>query len=67
MSPVPSHVTVVSHPLVQHKLTKMRDRTTSTKTFRALMREVATLICYEITRDLPRLRVSRPYCEAASF
>ncbi len=48
-----SQVTVVSHPLVQHKLTKMRDKQTSTKTFRALMREVATLICYEITRDLP--------------
>ncbi|MDI1363999.1 MAG: uracil phosphoribosyltransferase, partial [bacterium] len=46
-------VTVVSHPLVQHKLTKMRDKTTSTKTFRALMRETATLICYEVTRDLP--------------
>ena len=48
-----SNVTVVSHPLVQHKLTKMRDKTTSTKTFRALMRETATLICYEVTRDLP--------------
>jgi len=48
-----SNVTVVSHPLVQHKLTRMRDKTTSTKTFRALMRETATLICYEVTRDLP--------------
>ena len=48
-----SNVTVVCHPLVQHKLTKMRDKTTSTKTFRALMRETATLICYEVTRDLP--------------
>jgi len=48
-----SQVTVVSHPLVQHKLTRMRDRTTSTRTFRALMRETATLICYEVTRDLP--------------
>ena len=46
-------VTIVNHPLVQHKLTKMRDRTTSTKTFRALMRETATLLCYEVTRDLP--------------
>jgi uracil phosphoribosyltransferase len=46
-------VTIVDHPLVQHKLTKMRDRTTSTKTFRALMRETATLLCYEVTRDLP--------------
>jgi uracil phosphoribosyltransferase len=48
-----STVTVVSHPLVQHKLTRMRDKTTSTKTFRALMRETATLLCYEVTRDLP--------------
>lgn len=48
-----TQVTVVNHPLVQHKLTRMRDKTTSTKTFRALMREVATLICYEVTRDLP--------------
>ena len=46
-------VTIIDHPLVQHKLTKMRDKTTSTKTFRALMRETATLICYEVTRDLP--------------
>jgi uracil phosphoribosyltransferase len=45
-------VTIVDHPLVQHKLTKMRDRTTSTQTFRALVREIATLLCYEVTRDL---------------
>jgi uracil phosphoribosyltransferase len=45
-------VTIVDHPLVQHKLTKMRDRTTSTQTFRALVREIATLLCYEATRDL---------------
>lgn len=52
-----TQVTVVGHPLVQHKLTKMRDKATSTKTFRALMREVATLICYEVTRDLPMEKV----------
>lgn len=46
------NVTVVDHPLVQHKLTHMRDRTTSTKGFRQLMREIATLLCYEVTRDL---------------
>jgi uracil phosphoribosyltransferase len=45
-------VTIVDHPLVQHKLTLMRDKETSTKTFRALMRETATLICYEVTRQL---------------
>ncbi|MFZ5670529.1 MAG: uracil phosphoribosyltransferase [Pseudomonadota bacterium] len=45
-------VTVVDHPLVQHKLTRLRDRETSTKTFRELVREIATLLCYEVTRDL---------------
>jgi uracil phosphoribosyltransferase len=48
-----NNVTVVTHPLVQHKLTLLRDRTTSTKTFRQLLRETATLLCYEVTRDLP--------------
>ncbi len=46
-------VTVVSHPLVQHKLTLMRDKHASTKHFRELLNEIGMLICYEITRDLP--------------
>ena len=46
-------VTVVDHPLVQHKLTLLRDRTTSTKSFRELLKEIGMLLCYEITRDLP--------------
>ena len=46
-------LTIVSHPLVQHKLTILRDRTSSTKLFRAVVRETATLLCYEVTRDLP--------------
>ena len=46
-------VTVVDHPLVQHKLTLMRDRHRSTKNFRELLGEIGMLICYEITRDLP--------------
>ena len=45
-------VTLVDHPLVQHKLTLMRDKTTSTAGFRTLLREIATLLCYEVTRDL---------------
>jgi uracil phosphoribosyltransferase len=45
-------VTIVSHPLVQHKLTLMRKKDTSTKSFRQLLKEVAALICYEVTRDL---------------
>jgi uracil phosphoribosyltransferase len=46
-------VTVITHPLVQHKLTLMRDKETSTRGFRQLLREIATLMCYELTRDLP--------------
>ncbi len=45
-------VTVVNHPLVQHKLSIMRDRDTSTRGFRQLLREIALLLCYEVTRDL---------------
>ena len=45
-------VTVVRHPLVAHKLTLMRDRTASTKSFRQLLREISLLLCYEATRDL---------------
>lgn len=46
-------LTVVSHPLVQHKLTLMRDKATSTGKFRRLLREISQLLAYEITRDLP--------------
>lgn len=46
-------VTVVDHPLVQHKLTLMRDQTRSTKGFRQLLNEIGMLLLYEITRDLP--------------
>ncbi|MGD1014965.1 MAG: uracil phosphoribosyltransferase [Roseiarcus sp.] len=48
-----SNVHVVGHPLVQHKLTLMRDKTTSTKGFRQLLNEIGMLLCYEVTRDLP--------------
>src|SRR5947209_14230394 len=46
-------VTVVDHPLVQHKLTLMRDKSRSTKGFRQLLHEIGMLLCYEVTRDLP--------------
>jgi uracil phosphoribosyltransferase len=46
-------VTVVDHPLVQHKLSLMRKKDTSTKSFRQLLKEIGGLICYEVTRDLP--------------
>ncbi len=45
-------VTIISHPLVQHKLSHMRVKETSTAGFRRLLREIATLLCYEVTRDL---------------
>jgi uracil phosphoribosyltransferase len=54
--------TIVAHPLVQHKLTILRDKGSSIKLFRTVVREIATLICYEVTRDLPTalVRVETP-------
>ncbi|MEO0387004.1 MAG: uracil phosphoribosyltransferase [Pseudomonadota bacterium] len=51
-------VTVVSHPLVQHKLTEMRQKETSTAQFRQLLREISHLLAYEVMRDLPLTKVS---------
>lgn len=48
-----SKTVILDHPLIQHKLTLLRDKNTSSKDFRALVSEIATLICYEATRDLP--------------
>jgi len=46
------HLTIVDHPLVQHKLTLMRDKTRSTAEFRQLLREISQLLAYEVTRSL---------------
>ncbi|MFI3226737.1 MAG: uracil phosphoribosyltransferase [Clostridia bacterium] len=46
-------VHVMDHPLIQHKLTLIRDKTTGVKEFREAVNEIATLMCYEATRDLP--------------
>ena len=46
------HLTVVDHPLVQHKLSIMRDKDTSTSQFRQLLREISQLLAYEVTRNL---------------
>lgn len=46
-------VTVIDHPLIQHKLTLMRQKTTSSKDFRELLEEISMLMTYEITRDFP--------------
>ena len=50
-------VTIVTHPLVQHKLTLLREKDVSTKSFRELLKEIGMLLCYEVTRDLPLMRV----------
>jgi uracil phosphoribosyltransferase len=51
-------VTIVDHPLVQHKLTLLRDKTRSTKVFRELFSEIGALLCYESTRDLPLEKIA---------
>lgn len=51
--PLPSQLSVIGHPLVQHKLTLMRQKQTSTGEFRRLAREISLLMAYELTRDLP--------------
>src|SRR5689334_2201377 len=48
-----SNLFILDHPLIQHKLTHMRKKDTSTRTFRELLREITLLMGYEITRDLP--------------
>ena len=50
---MPENLQVISHPLVQHKLSLMRKKSTSTQSFRTLIREVGTLLAYEVTKDLP--------------
>ncbi len=58
-------VTIVSHPLVQHKLTIMRDKDTSTAGFRRLLKEISLLLCYEVTRDLQltTIKIQTPLTE----
>ena len=48
-----SNVHVFDHPLIQHKLSILRDKNTGAKAFRELVSEIAMLMCYEATRDLP--------------
>ena len=62
-----SKVTVIDHPLVQHKLALLRDKETGTKAFRELVSELAMLMGYEVTRDLPlqEVEVETPITKAA--
>ncbi|HCJ41753.1 MAG TPA: uracil phosphoribosyltransferase [Ruminococcus sp.] len=57
---------VIDHPLIQHKISLMRDKNTGTKEFRELVSETAMLICYEATRDLPlkEIEMETPICMA---
>lgn len=59
-------VNIVSHPLVCHKLALMRDRQTGVKEFREATREIASLLCYEATRDLPmkQINIETPLAQA---
>ncbi len=47
------NTTLIDHPLIQHKLTLIRDKNTGAKDFRELVEEIAMLMCYEVTRDMP--------------
>ena len=61
-------ILIMDHPLIQHKLSILRDKSTGSKEFRALISEIATLICYEATRDLPLedVEIETPICTATT-
>ena len=63
-----SKVVVFDHPLIQHKLTIMRKKETGTKEFRELLNEIAMLMIYEVTRDLPTelVEIETPICKCKS-
>ena len=64
-----SKVVVFDHPLIQHKLSVLRDKNTSVKVFRELISEIAKLMCYETTRDLPleEIKVETPIAVATCY
>lgn len=61
-----SKVTVIDHPLIQHKLTLIRDKNTGSKEFRELVKEISMLMGYEVTRDLSleEIEIETPVCKA---
>ena len=61
-------VHVIDHPLVQHKLSIMRDKNTGSKEFRELLNEIGMLVAYEVTRDLPLtdVEVETPICKCTT-
>lgn len=64
-----SKLVICDHPLIQHKLTFIRNKETNTKDFRELVDEVATLMAYEITRDIPldTIKVETPVSSAGRY
>ena len=63
-----SKLVVMDHPLIQHKVSLMRSKDTSTKAFRELLDEVSMLMAYEVTRDLPLedIEVETPICKCTA-
>ena len=62
------NVTIFDHPLIQHKLSILRDKNTASKDFRALVHEIAMLMCFEATRDLPLedVEIETPICKTTA-
>jgi len=65
---MPGKIHVIDHPLVQHKLTLMRNRETSTSTFRNLLAEISMLLAYEVCRDFPttKIQIETPIAKTTS-
>jgi len=63
-----NRVVEMDHPLIQHKLTLIRDKNTGAKEFRELVKEISMLMCYEVTRDLPleEIEIETPVAKAKS-
>ena len=63
------NVYVFDHPLIQHKLAILRDKNTSTKDFRELVKEISMLMTFEATRNLPlqQVEIATPICKAKMF
>ncbi len=61
-------ILIMDHPLIQHKLSILRDKSTGSKEFRELISEIANLICYEATRDLPLedIEIETPICKTTA-
>lgn len=64
-----SKVVILDHPLIKHKLTKVRDKDTGTKDFRQSVNEIAALMAYEITRDFQtkKVEIETPICKTISY